>query len=72
MHTRKDQLPRRKILCDNSLTRTLYKTLQSSGLKPQNYGTVFFTISAEDKEKALPLPHWDVEGTAPTFLFCAS
>ncbi len=40
---------------DNSLTRALYKALQASGVKLQNYGTVFATISDEDKEEALPL-----------------
>ena len=40
---------------DVSLTRALYKALQASGVKLQNYGTVFVTISDEDKEEALPL-----------------
>ena len=40
---------------DNSLTRALYKALQASGIRLQNYGTVFATISDEDKEEALPL-----------------
>ena len=40
---------------DNSLTRALYKALQASGMKLQNYGTVFATVSDEDKEEALPL-----------------
>ena len=40
---------------DNSLTRALYKALQASGVRLQNYGTVFATISDEDKEEALPL-----------------
>ena len=40
---------------DNSLTRALYKALQASGVKLQNYGTVLATISDEDKEEALPL-----------------
>ena len=40
---------------DNSLTRALYKALQASGMKLPNYGTVFATISNEDKEEALPL-----------------
>ncbi|MCD7755001.1 MAG: carbamoyl-phosphate synthase large subunit [Firmicutes bacterium] len=40
---------------DNSLTRALYKALQASGVKVQNYGTVFATISDEDKAEALPL-----------------
>ena len=40
---------------DNSLPRALYKALQASGVRLQNYGTVFATISDEDKEEALPL-----------------
>ena len=40
---------------DNSLTRALYKALQASGMKLPNYGTVFATVSDEDKEEALPL-----------------
>mgnify|MGYP001637358165 CR=1 FL=1 len=40
---------------DRSLTRALYKALQASGVKVQNYGTVFTTISDEDKEESLPL-----------------
>ena len=40
---------------DKKLTRTLYKALQSSGVKLANYGTVFVTIADKDKEEALPL-----------------
>ncbi len=40
---------------DNTLTRALYKALQSSGTKMVNYGTVFATIADVDKEEALPL-----------------
>lgn len=40
---------------DKSLTRALYKALQASGMKLQNYGTVLATISDDDKEEALPL-----------------
>ena len=40
---------------DDSLNRALYKALQASGVKLQNYGTVLATISDEDKEEALPL-----------------
>ena len=39
----------------NTLTRALYKALQSSGTKMVNYGTVFATIADVDKEEALPL-----------------
>ena len=40
---------------DWTLNRALYKALQASGVKLQNYGTVLATISDEDKEEALPL-----------------
>ncbi len=40
---------------DDKLNRALYKALQASGMKLQNYGTVFVTISDKDKEEALPL-----------------
>ena len=40
---------------DDKLNRALYKALQAAGLKLQNYGTVFATISDADKEAALPL-----------------
>ncbi len=40
---------------DNTLTRALYKALQASGTKLQNYGTVFATIADRDKEESLPL-----------------
>ena len=40
---------------DNKLNRALYKALQASGMKVQNYGTVLVTLADEDKEEALPL-----------------
>ncbi len=40
---------------DRSLNRAVYKALQASGMKLQNYGTVFATIADRDKEEALPL-----------------
>ena len=40
---------------DDELTRALYKALQASGMKLQNYGTVFVTVADKDKEEALPL-----------------
>ena len=40
---------------DDKLYRALYKALQASGMKLQNYGTVFATIADRDKEEALPL-----------------
>ena len=40
---------------DDKFNRALYKALQASGMKLQNYGTVFATIADKDKEEALPL-----------------
>ena len=40
---------------DDKLNRALYKALQASGMKVQNYGTVLVTLADEDKEEALPL-----------------
>jgi len=40
---------------DDKLNRALYKALQASGMKLQNYGTVFATIADCDKQEALPL-----------------
>ena len=40
---------------DRNLHRAVYKALQASGIKVQNYGTVFVTIADKDKEEALPL-----------------
>ncbi len=40
---------------DDKMNRALYKALQASGMKLQNYGTVFATIADADKEEALPL-----------------
>ena len=40
---------------DDKLNRALYKALQASGMRLQNYGTVFATIADRDKEEALPL-----------------
>ena len=60
---------------DKSLNRALYKALQASGVKLQNYGTVFATISDEDKEDALPLLRrfyqlgFNIEATAGTARF---
>ena len=63
---------------DNSLTRALYKALQASGMKLQNYGTVFATISDEDKREALPLLRrfyqlgFNIEATAGTAVMLRS
>ncbi|MBE6750261.1 MAG: carbamoyl-phosphate synthase large subunit [Ruminococcaceae bacterium] len=40
---------------DDKLNRALYKALQASGMKLQNYGTILVTIADCDKEEALPL-----------------
>ncbi len=40
---------------DDKLNRALYKALQASGTRLQNYGTVFVTIAKKDKAEALPL-----------------
>ena len=42
---------------DRSLSRAMYKALQASGMKLQNYGTVVVTLADEDKEEALPMVH---------------
>ena len=60
---------------DNNLTHALYKAMQASGMKLENYGTVFVTISDEDKEEALPLIRrfyrlgFNIEATAGTAMF---
>ena len=38
-----------------NLHRAVYKALQASGIKVQNYGTVFVTLADKDKPKALYL-----------------
>ncbi|HBL41433.1 MAG TPA: carbamoyl-phosphate synthase large subunit [Ruminococcaceae bacterium] len=40
---------------DDKLNRALYKALQASGMRLQNYGTVFVTVADKDKEAALEL-----------------
>ena len=40
---------------DDKLNRALYKALQAAGMHLQNYGTVFVTVSDNDKAEALPL-----------------
>lgn len=60
---------------DDKLNRALYKALQASGMKLQNYGTVFATIADKDKEEALPLIRrfyqlgFNIEATAGTGKF---
>ena len=40
---------------DDKHYRAMYKALQASGMKLQNYGTVFVTVAKSDKEEVLPL-----------------
>ena len=60
---------------DDKLNRALYKALQASGMKLQNYGTVFATIADRDKEEALPLIRrfynlgFNIQATAGTAKF---
>ena len=60
---------------DDKLNRALYKALQASGMKLQNYGTVFATIADCDKDEALPLIRrfynlgFNIEATAGTAEF---
>ena len=60
---------------DRTMTRALYKALQASGMKLQNYGTVFATIADKDKEEALPLIRrfyklgFNIEATIGTAMF---
>ena len=60
---------------DDKLNRALYKALQASGMKVQNYGTVFATIADCDKAEALPLIRrfynlgFNIEATAGTAKF---
>ncbi len=60
---------------DDQLNRALYKALQASGMRLQNYGTVFATIADADKEEALPLIRrfyhlgFNIEATAGTAKF---
>jgi len=57
---------------DDKRERAMYKALQASGMKLQNYGTVFVTIADDDKEEALPLIRrfynlgFNIEATAGT------
>ncbi len=60
---------------DDKLNRALYKALQASGMKLQNYGTVFATIADKDKKEALPLIRrfynlgFNIEATSGTAKF---
>ena len=63
---------------DDKLNRALYKALQASGMKLQNYGTVFATIADCDKQEALPLIRrfynlgFNIEATGGTAEFLKS
>jgi len=60
---------------DDKLNRALSKALQASGMKVQNYGTVFVTIADKDKQEALPLVRrfynlgFNIEATSGTAKF---
>ncbi len=60
---------------DDKLNRALYKALQASGMRLQNYGTVLATIADKDKEEALPLIRrfydlgFNIEATEGTAMF---
>ncbi len=63
---------------DDKFNRALYKALQASGMKLQNYGTVFATIADRDKEESLPLIRrfynlgFNIEATEGTAKFLKS
>ncbi len=40
---------------DRNLHRAVYKALQASGIRIQNYGTIFVTLADKDKERSLYL-----------------
>ena len=40
---------------DDKLNRALYKALQAGGTRLKNYGTIFVTVAAKDREEVLPL-----------------
>ena len=60
---------------DDKLSRAMYKALQASGMKLQNYGTVFVTVAREDRKEALPLVRrfydmgFNIEATPGTAAF---
>lgn len=60
---------------DDKLNRALSKALMASGMKVQNYGTVFATIADKDKGEALPLIRrfynlgFNIEATSGTAKF---
>ncbi len=60
---------------DSTMNRALYKALQASGMRLQNYGTVLATIADKDKDEALPLIRrfyqlgFNIEATSGTAKF---
>ena len=60
---------------DDRLHRAMFKAMQASGMKLQNYGTVLVTLADEDKEEALPLVRrfydmgFNIEATPGTAAF---
>jgi carbamoyl-phosphate synthase large subunit len=40
---------------DRQLSRAVYKSLKAAGIHMQNYGTVFVTVTRDDRDAALPL-----------------
>ena len=63
---------------DDKLHRAMFKAMQASGMKLQNYGTVLVTLANEDKEEGLPLIRrfydmgFNIEATAGTAAFLKS
>ena len=63
---------------DRTMTRAVYKALQASGMRLQNYGTILATIADKDKEEALPLIRrfyqlgFNIEATHGTAMFLKS
>ncbi len=63
---------------DDKLHRAMFKAMQASGMKLQNYGTVLVTLADEDKEEALPLIRrfydmgFNIEATVGTAAFLKS
>ena len=60
---------------DRKLHRAMYKAMIASGMKMQNYGTVFVSLADEDKNEGLPLVRrfynmgFNIEATSGTARF---
>lgn len=60
---------------DRNLYHAMYKAMIASGIKVQNYGTVFVSLADEDKEEGLPLVRrfydmgFNIEATIGTGIF---